>query len=177
VVLDASGQRGRSHDLLEVREGIPRVRLDGQGRPSKPTTAFGQVPPVEPVPLEYLAGSFTSTAFASEGDKGKTTDRLLLNQWTSVVQQERRKVDHMNEPIVPELLTTEQAAELTGCGERTFWAWSRSGLAPRPIKIGLGTRPAVRYRRSELVQWIADGCPRCDGPAIRRERSAGGRSQ
>jgi predicted DNA-binding transcriptional regulator AlpA len=64
--------------------------------------------------------------------------------------------------IVPELLTTKQAAWLAGVGERTWWAWSRSGLAPRPISIGYGARPAVRYRRSDLLQWIQDGCPRTD---------------
>ena len=65
--------------------------------------------------------------------------------------------------VVPELLTTKQAAALVGCGERTFWAWSRSGLAPAPLKIGLGLRPAVRYRRTDIMAWIAAGCPRVDG--------------
>lgn len=60
--------------------------------------------------------------------------------------------------IIPELLTTAQAARLTGCGERTFWAWSRSGLSPAPVKIGLGLRPAARYRRRELMAWIEGGC-------------------
>jgi predicted DNA-binding transcriptional regulator AlpA len=67
--------------------------------------------------------------------------------------------------IAPELLTTAEAARLAGVGERTFWAWSRSGIAPAPLKIGLGTRPAVRYRRGELLSWIAAGCPRTDGRA------------
>lgn len=70
--------------------------------------------------------------------------------------------------IQPELLTTAESAKLAGCGERTFWAWSRSGLAPAPLKIGHGTRPAVRYRRSELLAWIAAGCPRVDGRGGRR---------
>lgn len=65
--------------------------------------------------------------------------------------------------IQAELLTTKQAAELAGVGERTFWAWSRSGIAPAPLKIGLGTRPAVRYRRSDIMAWIASGCRRTDG--------------
>jgi predicted DNA-binding transcriptional regulator AlpA len=65
--------------------------------------------------------------------------------------------------IVAELLTTKQAAEMAGCGERTWWAWSRSGLAPRPLQIGFGTRPACRYRRSEILAWIQSGCPRVDG--------------
>ncbi|MGO9110363.1 MAG: helix-turn-helix transcriptional regulator [Thermoguttaceae bacterium] len=62
------------------------------------------------------------------------------------------------ETIVSELLTTAQAARLCGIGERTFWRHSRSGAAPAAVKIG-GT---VRYRRSELLSWIAAGCPRCD---------------
>ena len=65
--------------------------------------------------------------------------------------------------ITPELLTTKQAAELCGCGERTLWSWSRSGIAPAPVKIGVGLRPAVRFKRAELLQWIQDGCPRIDG--------------
>lgn len=64
--------------------------------------------------------------------------------------------------IVAELLTTAQAAELLQCGQRTLWRWSRSGICPRPIKIGRGLRAAVRYRRADLLEWIADGCPRAE---------------
>jgi excisionase family DNA binding protein len=53
------------------------------------------------------------------------------------------------------LLTTKQAAELLSIGERTLWRHSRSGIAPRPIKIG----GLIRYKRSELLQWIDTGCP------------------
>jgi predicted DNA-binding transcriptional regulator AlpA len=63
------------------------------------------------------------------------------------------------ETIVPALLTTAQGARLCGLGERTFWRHSRSGAAPAPVRIG----GAVRFRRSELLAWIAAGCPRCDG--------------
>ena len=67
------------------------------------------------------------------------------------------------EHITPELLTTREAARLAGIGERTLWRWSRSGIAPAPIAIGCGLRPAVRYRRSDLLAWINAGCPRLDG--------------
>lgn len=67
--------------------------------------------------------------------------------------------------ITPELLTTKQAAELVNVGERTLWRWSRSGLCPRPVKIGAGKQGAVRFRRSDLLKWIQDGCPRVDGRA------------
>jgi predicted DNA-binding transcriptional regulator AlpA len=67
--------------------------------------------------------------------------------------------DNSQEPF---LLTTEEAARLCGIGTRTLWRWSRSGICPPPIKIGRGLRAAVRYRRGELLQWIADGCPRAE---------------
>jgi len=60
--------------------------------------------------------------------------------------------------IFPELLTTAQAAALAGVGQRTWWRWTRSGLAPAPIKIGPGPHAAVRYRRAEIEAWIAAGC-------------------
>jgi len=65
--------------------------------------------------------------------------------------------------IVPELLTTRQAAELLGLGERTLWRHSRCGICPQPVQIGGN----VRYRRDELMEWIRAGCPRTDGRATR----------
>ena len=65
--------------------------------------------------------------------------------------------------IIPELLTSRQAAELLAVGERSLWRWSRSGICPSPVKIGSGPRAAVRFRRAELVEWAAAGCPRVDG--------------
>ena len=64
--------------------------------------------------------------------------------------------------IVPELLTSKQAAELLAIGERSLWRWSRSGICPAPVKIGAGPRAAVRFRRAELVDWLQAGCPRVD---------------
>lgn len=60
--------------------------------------------------------------------------------------------------ILPELLTTAQAAKLCGIGERTLWRYSHSGRAPAPVRIG----SAVRYRRAELMEWIGNGCPAID---------------
>ena len=65
--------------------------------------------------------------------------------------------------LTPELLTTAEAARLVNVGERTLWRWSRAGIAPAPIHIG----GAVRYRRTEYLEWIATGCPRADGRAGR----------
>ena len=65
--------------------------------------------------------------------------------------------------ILPELLTGKQAAQLANVGERTWWRWSRAGVAPSPIKLGSGKQSAVRYRRAEILRWIEAGCPRTDG--------------
>jgi predicted DNA-binding transcriptional regulator AlpA len=64
--------------------------------------------------------------------------------------------------IVPELLTTRQAARLCGVGERTWWRWSRSGIAPKPLKIGDNKQGAVRYSRRAIIEWLEAGCPRVD---------------
>lgn len=61
----------------------------------------------------------------------------------------------MADPIIPELLTTREAARLCGMGERTLWRHSRSGAAPAPRKIGVSL---VRYSRQEILAWIAGGC-------------------
>ena len=61
--------------------------------------------------------------------------------------------------LAPELLTTAEAARLLNVGERTLWRWSRSGIAPAPLRIG-GT---VRFNRRTLTDWIESGCPRVDG--------------
>ena len=68
--------------------------------------------------------------------------------------------------ITPELLTERQAAELCAIGSRTLWRWSRSGLAPAPLKIGIGPRASIRYARAALMAWIQGGCKPVDGRAV-----------
>ena len=65
-----------------------------------------------------------------------------------------------NSSITPELLKTAEAARLANVGTRTWWRWTRSGIAPAPLKIGATT---VRFKRTEVIAWISAGCPRCDG--------------
>jgi excisionase family DNA binding protein len=79
-----------------------------------------------------------------------------MSDTTTPAAADRAVADSLSAEIVPELLTTPEAAKLLNIGERTLWRHSRSGLAPAPMKIG----GAVRYRRQELLDWIASGCPR-----------------
>lgn len=68
------------------------------------------------------------------------------------------------EPVPPDelppLLKIKQVVQLTGIPERTYWRWSRCGLAPTPVKIGTGVKPAVRYSRDDILEWMAAGCPK-----------------
>lgn len=55
-----------------------------------------------------------------------------------------------------ELLTASESAEMAGVAKRSWWRYVSSGRAPAPVRLG----GAVRWRRSELAEWIAAGCPR-----------------
>lgn len=59
-------------------------------------------------------------------------------------------------PVVsPELLGVNAvAALLGGCSKRHIYRLADASLMPRPIKLG----SLVRWRRSELVNWIDGGC-------------------
>lgn len=56
-----------------------------------------------------------------------------------------------------ELLTAAESADMAGVGKRSWWRYVSSGRAPQPVRLC----GAVRWRRSELTEWIAAGCPRC----------------
>ena len=55
-----------------------------------------------------------------------------------------------------ELLTASESAEMAGVAKRSWWRYVSSGKAPAPVRLG----GAVRWRRSELAEWIQAGCPR-----------------
>jgi predicted DNA-binding transcriptional regulator AlpA len=55
-----------------------------------------------------------------------------------------------------ELLSAAEAAQMAGVAKRSWWRYVSSGKAPAPVRLG----GAVRWRRSELAEWITAGCPR-----------------
>lgn len=57
--------------------------------------------------------------------------------------------------ITPIVLTASQAGELVGLDGSTIRRNSEAGLFPKPIHIG----SAVRWRRAEIEDWLAAGCP------------------
>jgi prophage regulatory protein len=56
-----------------------------------------------------------------------------------------------------ELLSAAEAATMAGVAKRSWWRYVSAGRAPQPVRLG----GSVRWRRSELAEWIAAGCPRC----------------
>ncbi len=58
--------------------------------------------------------------------------------------------------VVAELLDVEAvAALLGGCSTRHVYRLADAGRMPRPVKLGA----LVRWRRAELADWLAAGCP------------------
>lgn len=55
----------------------------------------------------------------------------------------------------PALLDVNDMATLLACGTRTVYRLSDAGRIPRPVKLGT----LVRWRRSVIQAWLADGCP------------------
>jgi predicted DNA-binding transcriptional regulator AlpA len=62
-----------------------------------------------------------------------------------------------------ELLTAAESADMAGVAKRSWWRYVSSGRAPAPVRLG----GAVRWRRSELAEWIAAGCPRVRKEVVR----------
>jgi prophage regulatory protein len=54
------------------------------------------------------------------------------------------------------LLPARQAAVLCGVSTATWWRWDASGRNPAPLRLSAG---CVRWRRAELMEWAAAGCP------------------
>lgn len=63
------------------------------------------------------------------------------------------------------LLDVKTAAKLLAISPDHLRRLSLSGQAPQPMRLGR----AVRYRRAELEQWVAEGCPRVK-PLYRPQR-------
>lgn len=61
----------------------------------------------------------------------------------------------MEEAKEPLLLNAPKAAALCGLGVRTWHRHNAAGRVPLPVRIG-GRR---LWRREELADWVADGCP------------------
>jgi len=63
--------------------------------------------------------------------------------------------DKQARAVVPALLSAKTAAEYCGISRASWWKMKTSGRCPAPIRLGR----RLLWRRVELDQWIAQGCP------------------
>ena len=54
------------------------------------------------------------------------------------------------------LMTINDVARLLNCSTRTVYRLNDAGRIPRPVRLG----SLIRWNRSEIEQWIANGCQR-----------------
>lgn len=54
------------------------------------------------------------------------------------------------------LLAVEEVSQLVGISVRQVQRLKSLGQFPKEVRIG----GSVRWRRSDIVQWVADGCPK-----------------
>ncbi|MDA0284585.1 MAG: helix-turn-helix domain-containing protein [Planctomycetota bacterium] len=57
------------------------------------------------------------------------------------------------------LMNVEDLSALLSCSSRSIRRMADSGRMPRPVRLG----SLVRWRRSDIDAWVADGCPRSGG--------------
>lgn len=62
-------------------------------------------------------------------------------------------------PIAALLVDARWVAALLDCSPRHVVRLSQSGGMPPPLRLG----SLVRWRRSDVERWLADGCPRSGG--------------
>lgn len=74
-------------------------------------------------------------------------------------QTDSSKKQIVGQPAIPSesaLLDVEQVASLLRCSTRHVYRLADVGRMPRSIKLG----SLVRWRRGEVLDWIAAGCPK-----------------
>jgi predicted DNA-binding transcriptional regulator AlpA len=59
-------------------------------------------------------------------------------------------------PASSRLLRADQVAKILGISQSGLYALRRAGKGPPFISFGLGRKPAIRYRLSDLEAWIAE---------------------
>jgi excisionase family DNA binding protein len=55
----------------------------------------------------------------------------------------------------PLMMTADELAETLCISKRQVWRLKAKGGLPKPVNIGT----SVRWRRSDILEWIAAGCP------------------
>lgn len=75
---------------------------------------------------------------------------------TNFYQPETGAADPAADPLLPESAAAAVLGGAKPLSVKTLQGWRVSGHGPRFVKLGSGLRAAVRYRRSELLRFLAD---------------------
>ncbi|MHB8863461.1 MAG: helix-turn-helix transcriptional regulator [Pirellulaceae bacterium] len=77
--------------------------------------------------------------------------RLMLRSST----QTNDKSTTQPENSKPLLISAPELAKILGISARSVWRLLSAGKLPAPVRLG----GAVRWRRSDVLAWIEQGCP------------------
>ena len=69
----------------------------------------------------------------------------------------------MDDPKTTQLIDISELANRLSVSKRTIWRLDARGAIPSPLRLG----SSVRWRESEIQEWVAAGCPKrlCDPPS------------
>lgn len=71
------------------------------------------------------------------------------------------------------LLTSAHAAEILGIKPNTLEIWRVHGRGPRFVKLGAGARSAVRYKQTDIEDWLASQTATSTTDHQQRQRAGG----
>ena len=75
-------------------------------------------------------------------------------------------MSHAHTPPAAELaklFDVQQVGKLLNCSPRHVYRLADAGRMPRPLRLG----SLVRWNRAAIEDWIAAGCPSCNGKGTR----------
>jgi len=65
----------------------------------------------------------------------------------------REHTQHHTSSLSDEILTSEEARQFLKIGRTKLWELTHSNEIPA-YRVGSGERSALRYKRSELIEWL-----------------------
>ena len=55
-----------------------------------------------------------------------------------------------------DFLSVNQVAKLIGVSPMCIYRWANSGVLPKPYRLGRGKNRTIRFRQSDIEQWLAN---------------------
>ncbi len=113
------------------------------------------------LPATRLSISFQNTPRIQLRRKTWISEFLMWRQIMVSKPNSESKADGLGEvsaksfDTAPLMMTAEELAGTLCVSKRQVWRLKAKGDIPKPVNIGR----SVRWRRSDILEWIAKGCP------------------